>query len=49
LKKCQNSYVAPIEELGGSLSETVTTDKGWTLRIQWNGTATENAYPAPTV
>jgi hypothetical protein len=49
LKKLQSSYTTPIEELGGSLSETVTTDKGWTITVQWNGTATENAYPAPTV
>ena len=49
LKKLQSSYITPIEELGGSLSEIVTTDKGWTLTVQWNGTATENAYPAPTV
>ena len=49
LKKLQSSYVTPIEELGGSLSETVTSDKGWTITVQWNGTATENAYPAPTV
>lgn len=49
LKKLQNSYITPIEELGGSLSETVTTDKGWTITVQWNGTATANACPAPTV
>lgn len=49
LKKLQSSYVTPIEELGGSLSETVTSDKKWTIIVQWNGTATENAYPAPTV
>jgi hypothetical protein len=49
LKKLQSSYITPIEELGGSLSETVTTDKGWTITVQWNGTATENAFPAPTV
>jgi hypothetical protein len=49
LKKLQSSYTTPIEELGGSLSETVTTDKGWTITVQWNGTATANAYPAPTV
>lgn len=49
LKKLQSSYITPIEELGGSLGETVTTDKGWTITVQWNGTATENAYPAPTV
>ena len=48
LKKCQNSYVTPIEEYGASLPEEVPTDKGWTLTIQWNGTATENAYPAPS-
>lgn len=49
LKKLQSSYITPIEESGGSLGETVTTDKGWTIIVQWNGTATENAYPAPTV
>lgn len=49
LKKLQSSYITPIEELGGSLSETVTSDKKWTITVQWNGTATENAYPAPTV
>ena len=25
----------------------VETGKGWTLTVQWNGTKTENAYPAP--
>jgi hypothetical protein len=49
LKKCQNSYITPIEDFGASLPETITEDKGWTLTIYWNGTATENAYPAPTV
>jgi hypothetical protein len=49
LKKLQSSYTTPIEELGGSLCETVTTDKGWTITVQWNGTATENAYPPPEV
>lgn len=49
LKKCQNSYITPIEELGATLPEEITTDKGWTITAQWNGTATENAYPAPTV
>lgn len=49
LKKCQNSYITPIEDFGASLSETITEDKGWSLTIYWNGTATENAYPAPTV
>lgn len=49
LKKCQNSYITPIEELGASLPETITEDKGWSLTIYWNGTATANAYPAPTV
>lgn len=49
LKKLQNSYITPLEELGSTLPEEITTDKGWTLEVQWNGTATENAYPAPTV
>lgn len=49
LKKCQNSYITPIEELGATLPEEITTDKGWTIAVQWNGTATDNAYPAPTV
>lgn len=49
LKKLQSSYLTPIEESGGSLSETVAADKGWTIIVQWNGTTTENAYPAPTV
>lgn len=49
LKKLQNSYITPIEELGATLPEEITTDKGWTITVQWNGTATENAYPAPTV
>ena len=47
LKKLQNSYTTPIEEYGATLPENVTIDKGWTLTIQWNGTATENAYPEP--
>lgn len=49
LKKLQSSYITPIEELGSTLPEEITTDKGWTLVVQWNGTATENTYPAPTV
>lgn len=49
IKKCQNSFTTPIEEKGATLPEEVTTNKGWTLTVQWNGTATENAYPAPTV
>lgn len=49
LKRCQNSYITPIEEYGATLPETITTDKGWTLTVQWNGTATENAYPEPTL
>lgn len=48
LKKLNMDYVTPIEEAGGTLTEEVTSDKGWTTTIQWNGTATENAYPAPT-
>lgn len=48
LKKCQNSYVTPIEEYGATLPETITTDKGWTLTVQWNGTKTANAYPEPS-
>lgn len=48
LKKLQSSYITPIEELGGSLPETITTDKGWEITVQWNGTITENAYPQPT-
>lgn len=47
LKRVCKSYTTPIEEYGSSLGTTVTGDKGWTLTIQWNGTATENAYPAP--
>ena len=49
LKKLQNSYITPIEEFGASLPEEITIDKGWTINVQWNGTATENAYPAPTI
>lgn len=49
LKKCQNDYITPIEELGATLPEEITTDKGWTLSVQWNGTKTDDAYPAPTV
>lgn len=48
LKKLQNSYITPIEEVGGTLPEEITSFKGWTLTVQWNGTATENAYPQPT-
>lgn len=48
LKKVCNSYITPIEELGFSLNEEITTDKGWTLNVKWNGTATENAIPAPS-
>jgi hypothetical protein len=49
IKKCQNSYITPIEEIGAILPEEVTENKKWTIIVQWNGTATENAYPAPTV
>lgn len=48
LKKLNMDYITPIEEAGGTLTEEVTSDKGWTTTIQWNGTATSNAYPAPT-
>lgn len=48
LKKLQSSYITPIEELGFTLPEEITSFKGWTLTVQWNGTATENAYPQPT-
>ena len=47
LKRVCKTYTTPIEEFGSSLGTTVSSDKGWTLTIQWNGTATENAYPAP--
>ena len=47
LKKVSNAYITPIEEYGATLPETITTDKGWSLTVQWNGTATENAYPEP--
>lgn len=36
----------PIDETTGDYVE-ITEDKGWTLSVQWNGTATENAYPNP--
>ena len=49
IKKCQNSFTTPIEEIGATLPEEVTENKGWTLTVKWAGTATENAYPAPTV
>lgn len=49
IKKCQNSFTTPIEEKGATLPEEVTENKGWTLTVKWAGTATENAYPAPTV
>lgn len=42
LKKLQNSYITPIEELGASLPEEITIDKGWTIDIYWNGNATES-------
>lgn len=48
LKKLRSSYITPIEELGFTLPEEITTDKNWTITVQWNGTATSNAYPAPT-
>ena len=49
LKKCQNSYVTPIEEYGASLPEEITINKNWTLTVQWKGTKTENAYPEPNL
>lgn len=45
LKKCQNTFITPIEEFGSTLPETVTEDKGWTLTINWNGVKSANAYP----
>lgn len=48
LKKLSSNYITPIEELGFTLPEEITSFKGWTLNVQWNGTATENAYPQPT-
>lgn len=48
LKKLSGNYITPIEELGFTLPEEITSFKGWTLAVQWNGTATENAYPQPT-
>ena len=42
LKKCQNSYITPLEEIGLTLPEEVTSDKGWTLGVEWNGNATES-------
>ena len=48
LKKLSSDYITPIEELGFTLHEEITSFKGWTLTVQWNGTATENAYPQPT-
>lgn len=49
LKKVDMDYITPIENLGALLSEEVTSDKGWTLTIRWNGTTTENAYPPPSI
>lgn len=36
----------PIDEATGDYIE-ITESKRWTLSVQWNGTATENAYPNP--
>lgn len=36
----------PIDETTGDYVE-ITESKGWTITVQWNGTATENAYPNP--
>ena len=47
LKKLNHNYVTPIEEAGSTLPQSITSSKNWTLTIQWNGTATSNAYPAP--
>lgn len=51
LKRASINYVPtntlPIDPETGEPIE-VTEGKGWTLTVQWNGTATENAYPAPT-
>lgn len=49
LKKLQNSYITPIEEYGAVLPEEITEDKGYLLSVQWKGTATENAYPPPSI
>jgi hypothetical protein len=48
LKKLDSKYISPIEEYGSSLPTTVSSFKGWTITVQWNGTKTENAYPEPS-
>lgn len=48
LKKLDPNYTTPIEEYGSSLPTTISSFKGWTLTVQWNGTKTENAYPEPS-
>lgn len=45
LKKCDNNYITPIEEYGSTLPEEIGVNKGWTLQVLWNGTATSDAYP----
>lgn len=47
LKKVDMDFVSPIESIGGTLSEEVTSDKGWTLATQWNGTISGNEYLNP--
>lgn len=47
LKKVSNAYITPIEEYGATLPENISTDKGWSLTVEWNGTKTANAYPEP--
>lgn len=38
LKKLDMNYITPIEEMGGTLSENITEDKGWTLGIIYQNT-----------
>lgn len=50
LKRADANYEPlnlPIDETTGEYVE-VTENKGWQLTVQWNGTATENAYPNPS-
>lgn len=47
IKKVDNEYNTPIEVYGSSLPEDITENKGWTLSVNWRGTATSSAYPPP--
>lgn len=44
IKNCQNSFAAPLDS-SLSLTPFITANKGWTMRVDWNGTETIAGSP----